>query len=147
MNYLRKCFIMLFCMTLFLAYGKKIGGGDDQVDVAKYKGQKIVIGNENPSAGLRDETIILHSGQVYTHEKGKDEYKFQKKISNGDVHRIFGMIDRAAISSFNHPGDLSSFIEAYSHGKVTSYYIWGERGIEVPKYILEDYTAILKIVR
>jgi len=147
MNRLGKYIILLFCIITVYAYGVKKGGEDDKIDVTKYKGQKIVIGNENPSAGLRDETIILHSGQVFSHVKGKDEYKFQKKISKGDIHHIFGMIGRAAISSYNHPGDLSSFIEAYDHSKVTNYYIWGERGIEVPGYILEDYTEILKIVR
>lgn len=147
MSCLRNCFIILFCMTLFQAYGIKNTGGDDNIDVTKYKGQKIVIGNENSSAGLRDETIILHSGQVFSHVKGKNEYRFQKKLTRGDIHRIFRMIDRAAISSFNHPGDQSSFIEGYNSGKVTNYYIWGEVGIEVPKYILEDYTEILKIVR
>ena len=147
MNRFGKYLIVLFCMTLFHAHGFKKAGGDENIDVVKYKGQKIVIGNENTNGTIRDETIILRSGEVFSHRKGKDEYKFQKKLSNGDIHRIFGMIDRAAITSFNHPGDPSSFIEAYSRGKVTNYYIWGEAGAEVPGYILEDYTAILKIVR
>jgi hypothetical protein len=142
-----KYLIALLCMTIFHAYGFKKTGGDENIDVAKYKGQKIVIGNENTNGTIRDETIILKSGQVFSHRKGNAEYKFQKKLSNGDVHRIFGLIDRAAITSFNHPGDPSSFIEAYSRGKVTNYYIWGEAGTEVPGYILEDYTEILKIVR
>jgi len=147
MSRLGKYVIVLFCITFFQSFGFKKAGDDEKIDVAKYKGQKIVIGNENTNGTIRDETIILRSGQVFSHAKGNAEYKFQKKLSNGDIHHIFGVIDRAPITSFNHPGDPSFFIEEYSHGKVTNYYIWGEAGAEVPKYILEDYTDILKIAR
>ena len=147
MNGFRKYTIVVNCLVLFLAFGSKKAGKDDNVDVSKYKGHKIVIGTENGSGNFREETIILHSGQVFSHIKTNASYKYLKTLKKNEVRRIFAMLGRAPITSFNHPGTSSSFIEGYSRDQVTNYYIWGEKGVTEPGYILEDYTEILKMVR
>jgi len=147
MNFFRKCMVIVSCLVLFQAFGSKKTGKDDNIDITKYKGNKVIVGTETGSGNFREETIILHSGQVYSHNKVNKEYKYEKTLKKSEVRHIFAMLGRAPITSFNHPGTSSSFIEGYSRDKVTYYYIWGEQGVTVPGYILEDYTEILKMVR
>ncbi len=141
-------YFLVACSVLILvtpSFGKS--GPDKAIDVAKYKGSKITIGTEGGTAKIRDEKIILHSGQVYEHDVVKNEYKYLKTLSGKDARRVFSMFDGAAKSSFNHPGTSSSFVQQDHNGDISYYYIWGEEGVEVPEYVLSGYTEILKIIR
>jgi len=141
--------ILLVIISVFamqsICIAKK--GNEKIADVKKYRGTKILIGTEGGASKSRDETVILKSGQIFTHNIEKDEYKYLKTLTGRETRKVFSMFNGVPKSSFNHPGPPSSFVEQDHNGNISYYYIWGEQGIEVPEYILSGYAEILKIIR
>ena len=127
--------------------------------VANYKGRKIVLGTEGGFASIRNERIILFGavldedsyvlGRVYEHNSASKEYHQIKKLDGEQVHHILSLFKKASksVRTFNHPGNMSTFMNEYNHGKMVNQYIWGEAGVAVPEKLTETYSEILKTIK
>ncbi len=146
MNQGFKYLMLLFCVLIVKTQGYGKTGPDKIIDVVKYKGIKIIIGTEGGKAKIRQEKIILRSGQIYDHNIDKNEYKYIKTLTGKDVRHVFSVFSGAPITSYNHPGTTSNYVEEDHNGKISFYYMWGEEGVEVPGFILSGYTEIVKII-
>jgi hypothetical protein len=140
--------LILFIGTIISFSFQKAPDGST-IDVANYKGKKVIVGTEGGVVSMRNETIILYSGQVFYHNSVINEYKYLKTLPAKKTKQVFKLIKspRLPHKQFNHPGNMSTFLEYYKRQKLVKSYIWGEPGIDVPPALDKTYSEIINILK
>jgi hypothetical protein len=140
---------ILFLIGIFASLAFQKAPGPNDIDVPTYKGKKIVLGTEGGVVAMRNETIILYSGQVYYHNTVINEYKFLKTLNSKQQKKVFKLIRNPKLphKDFQHPGNMSTFLEYYQNNKLKKSYTWGEPGVEVPPALDKTYSEIINIIK
>jgi hypothetical protein len=143
---------VLFRIAVFIlaasGFAFQAGTGDN-IDVEHYTGKKIVIGTEGGLVSMRNETIILYTGQVYYHNNVINEYKYLKTLDKKQLKTVFKLIRTPGLPGkrFNHPGKMITFLQYYKNQKLIKDYAWGEPGVEIPAALDKTYSGIINIVK
>jgi hypothetical protein len=141
--------ILIICLAVWQGCAVQKPADPTKIDVGNYKGRKIIVGTEGGPASLRNETIILVSGEMYYHNNFVKDYKYLKTLNKTQKKAVFKLANNPALphEGFNHPGNMSTFFEKYNHQKLDHKYVWGEPGVEVPEGLDQTYSGIINIIK
>jgi len=143
-------------LFLFLVLGIASGFGFQKavdpktIDVEHYNGPKIILGTEGGIIAMRNETVILRSGEVYYHNNVvKNDYRYLKTLNRKDVKRVFHLARNPGLpmGKYNHPGNMSTFLQLYRRQKLIKNFVWGEPGLEIPASLDKSYSGIINIIK
>ncbi len=138
--------VILAAFSLALKPDKPV----QHTDVESYTGHKIIIGTEGGIVAMRNETIILHTGEIFYHNNvAKEEYRYLKTLNKKDLRQVFCLGESLSLpwGGFSHPGNMSTFLQVYHNKKLIRNFVWGEPGTDVPASLDKAYSGIINIIK
>jgi hypothetical protein len=140
-------FFLVFGISLSFSFQK--APDVSVIDVDHYTGRKVVVGTEGGIVAMRNETVILRSGEVYYHNNVVNEYKYLKKLSKKQVRRVFHLAANPGLphKKFEHPGNMSTFLQEFKNQRLIKNFVWGEPGVDVPPTLDKVYSEIINIIK
>jgi len=135
-------FFILFTVT---SYAQKTKSDPLNLDSITAKSKNyIVAGSGGGFSGEIIQYYVLSNGSVYRSETLKKETSLYKKLSKKDTKSLFKKLKALHLEKidFNHPGNMSHFIEEHKKGNVHSVK-WGDSAMKVPEQVNSFYKFLM----
>lgn len=142
----RSYFTLLACSLLIIFAGCKTS---KPISLESYKGKKLIIGNSGGATGAILTWYILDNGKIYVTKSIQDEPKELKKLPKSTTNSLFEKAQALELSKdeFNHPGNMTYFIEFVSPPAPSNKIKWGDNAFNVPEKYLNFYKETLSIIQ
>jgi len=136
-------FFILFTVTSYAQTTKSDTLNIDSI-AAKSKCY-LVAGSGGGFSGQIIQYHVLNNGNVYRSESLKKESSLFKTLSKKEAKSIFKKLKELHLEKidFNHPGNMSYFIEQHKKGNVHSVK-WGDGAMPAPAEVSSFYKFLME---
>jgi amino acid permease len=109
--------------------------------------QRLIFGSGGGFTGMYTSYGLYEDGRLFSLLADSTQ-KQLKKLRKKQTRDIFALANnlKLAIPAFNHPGNMSSFINFRVYG-VSTEYKWGDPNVSVPGEIKDFYSQLNAIVK
>lgn len=115
-----------------------------------YHGDKLVFGGGGGFAGIVVSYVLYGDGELYRQAPGKGQQDvFLKKISTAKRKKLFAKANAIYRSTapFQHPGNMTDFLEIDKIRKESKKYSWGEPGYQPPADLKELHNLLMALIQ
>ena len=136
-------FFLLFTIT---SQAQEIKSDTLNIDSLAAKSKcYLVAGSGGGFSGQVVQYYVLSNGDVYRTESLTKESSLHKKLSKKETKSIFKKLKELHLEKmdFNHPGNMSYFIEQHKKGNVSSVK-WGDNKTETPPEVSSFYKFLME---